>query len=341
MNASVISQAQRGDWDRYMEENPLSIAWQAYEWSHLVRQHFGYRFFPLAAFEGDSIRGILPLYLVKRMGGGIRMMSVPHAVAGGILADGDDATACLLRKAIDLATECSATEVALKQYKVKVKGELKVDENYFNRELTLSAGIDDVWKHLSEANRDQIGSMDGSDLVLDHPSERVDEFYRLVLAHHHRRGIPCVSKRWIGDLIRFGMYSIAFLRKGDRVQAGTMVKTFKDTVSFPFTCLTGDDPRSAQAVYRLYWELIKKFTLGGYRIFHSGRIPQTEETDPYRLGWGGDKYPYYYQYYPKTVSQTEFSKKRGAKRKYFQTVWKVTPRPLVKALGPLIVRQFP
>lgn len=341
MEAQIINEKQKNDWNRYINENVNSIAWQAYDWSQIIREHFGHRFFPIAVYDGGVIRGILPLYRVKTMIGGTRMMSVPHAVAGGILADDDNIGDCLLKKGIELAEDSSTNELVLKQYKLKVKGELKVDENYFNRELGLSSGIDDIWASISGYNKEQIGEIDGSDLILDHPSNKVDEFYRLVLTHHHRRGIPCVSRKWIRDLVKFGMYSIALLREGDRIQSGTMVKTFKDTVSFPFTCLTGNDHQSFQAAYHLYWELIKKFSLENYRIFHSGRIPQSEETDAYRLGWGGVKFPYYYQYYPKTVSQTEFTKKRGSKRKYFETIWRVTPRPLVKSVGPLIVKQFP
>jgi hypothetical protein len=67
----------------------------------------------------------------------------------------------------------------------------------------------------------------------------------------------------------------------------------------------------------------------------------TEDVDNYRLGWGGTKYPYYYQYYPDTGGATEFAQKRSRKRELIETVWKRLPLTVAAQLGPFVVRQFP
>ena len=110
--------------------------------------------------------------------------------------------------------------------------------------------------------------------------------FGMLLRHLHARGIPCVRMRWIEDLLAFNMYSIALLKRNGSIVAGTMVKEFKKTVSFPFTCMSLHAGETY--VYRLYWELIRRFALAGREIFHSGRIPNNNLTECVPVRVGGD-----------------------------------------------------
>jgi hypothetical protein len=81
--------------------------------------------------------------------------------------------------------------------------------------------------------------------------------------------------------------------------------------------------------------------LKGFDIFHSGRIPKNDATDEYRLGWGGVKHPYFYQYYPNRNIRTEYETKRGRKREILEKCWRHLPTSVAGAVGPLVVSQFP
>jgi hypothetical protein len=137
------------------------------------------------------------------------------------------------------------------------------------------------------------------------------------------------------------MYSIAFLKHNGSIVAGTMIKKYKKTVSFPFTCIPDQTHKSYACVYDLYWKLITTFAEEGLEIFHSGRIPNSDQTDIYRLGWGGTKYTYYNQYYPRGESSTEYKTRRGGKRELLTALWKRLPLAMTRYIGPIIVRQFP
>lgn len=342
VNTRILGSDERASWDRYVMENPFAIAWHLFEWSDLVESHFETRFFPLVAENSTGIVGILPIYLVKPLLGKPRMISVPHAVAGGILADDPTARKALLEAAIRLGTEHGIPGFTLKQYKVRMEGDLTTDDNYYNRELTLEEGPDAVWDRISEGNRERVLETESDGLELEHPTEDLKSFYKFLLKHHRRKGLPCVSEKWICDLVNLGMYSAAVIRDRDgRIVAGTMVKTFRDTVSLPFTCAAGETLKDHLPAYRLYWELIRKYSQEGFKIYHSGRIPVTEDVDPYRLGWEGTRNNYYYQYYPPKGQITEFSRKRSWKRDLFSSIWRVMPLSVSRLLGPVIIRQFP
>lgn len=342
MQAVIATEEQREAWSAYIARNDFAIAWQVMEWHDLVRRHYPVEFFPLVVQREGQIGGILPLYRVRTGRKGDRLMSVPYAVAGGIVADGPGEERALLAKAVELHESLGTSGITLKQYKHQVQGELRTDDSYYNSELDISGGEKAVWGRISAGNREQIERTAGAKLRVESGLGVVDEFYELLLDHHHRRGIPCVSKGWVRDLAETGMYDAALIRDGERCLAGTMMKSFKKTVSFPFTCTRGVSEEDIRTVYRLYWTLIARYSAEGYEIFHSGRIPKNGQTDGYRLGWGGAPYGYFYQYYPAgATGPMEFASRRNRKRKVFEAAWRIAPRALTRALGPYFVRQFP
>jgi len=338
----LMKPEEMASWDEYVLNNPYAIAWQLSSWSGLVEKHFGSRFYPIAVKRNGAVAGVLPLYWIKPLVGGGRMISVPHAVAGGILADDPEARRELLEEGIQTASREGIGGITLKQYKIRVEGELTTDDQFFNRELDLTGGSEELWSRISEHNREQVERTDSQALTLVHPLQDQRKFYRFLVRFQKRRGVPCVSEKWVRDLVDLGLYSIAALVGNGRIVAATMVKEFKKTVSFPFTCSMAVDDVSYNLVYRLYWELMKKYSEQGFEICHSGRIPVTEQVESYRLGWGGERYPYFYQHYPKTAGQpTEFQRKRNWKRDLVSKGWKYLPSPIARFAGPVVVRQFP
>jgi hypothetical protein len=246
-----------------------------------------------------------------------------------------------VEKAIKISKQHNDSPLTLKQYKVKINCDLSVDASFHNKELNIARPRNEIWKELSAVNKQKIEESQKLNLQFEYPSDQIDVFYRMLLKHHQRRGIPCVNRNWVRDLIAFKMYSLALLKKDDKIIAGTLVKEFKDTISFPFTSIAeGKDEKSSYA-YALYWKLLEHFSANGKSIFHSGRIPFTDQADDYRLGWGGTKHQYYYQYHPNTDTKTEYASKRGWKRDVMQQCWKRLPVSIAGFLGPHVVKLFP
>ncbi len=341
MIARIVSPSTAGIWNDYVHSHQHAIAWHMYEWGDLLKRHHNVDFFPLAALDGSKIRGVLPLYSTKTLLGGLQLISVPYFVAGGIISDNRDADETLLSKAISLSKKMRGARITLKHYGNRVEGDLLTDNNFYNLELDLRQGLDHIWDDLGEKNREILHLALKNNFQMDAPSENLDAFYKLYCSYNRSKGIPCVSRAWIHSLLASGIYSIALMKKNNFIVAGTLVKDFKNAVSFPLTCALTQDVFYPQVIFDLYWRLIEKFSNEGAKIFHSGRIPNTDSAPAYRLGWGGTKHSYYYQYYPNNSYSTEFGIKRGRKRKVFQVIWKNTPVILRKAIEPVLIKQFP
>lgn len=340
MEIKIIDDSQLSQWEQYVNQHPGSIAWQSMAWSDLLKKHYPSTFYPIVAQDDSGIRGILPLYYIKTRLNKGALISVPYAVAGGIVADDAEASTLLLNEAIRLAGQHDACRITLKQYKTKIEGDLLTDANYYNKELSLTTDLDALRGGFDDTNKRVLDDAENTTFDLEYPSTDIKGFFKVLIRHHHRRGVPCVSQRWITDLVDCGMYSIALLKQDGKIVGGTMVKEFKTTVSFPFSCVNGAN-REDDVPYVLYWKLLSHFALKGMEIFHSGRIPRTNQADAYRLGWGGQEHGYFYQFHPNTGAKTEFSRKRGKKRQIVETCWKRLPQSAVKILGPQIVKEFP
>jgi serine/alanine adding enzyme len=341
MRIEIVDETKRGAWESFINEQPKAIAWQSYKWFDVLKKHYNIDFYRIVAYEGNEIRGILPMYNLKRSHKKNLLMSVPFAVAGGIVSTDAESEKLLLNKAIELASQQDNSSITFKQYKHKIEGPLTSDENYCNKELQLYTDLNKVWKEISKFNRQKVEEGKNFKYEVEHPSNKINEFYEFLFKHHQRKGIPCTGKSWIRDLVESGMYLIALSRYNGKVVAATMIKEFKDTISFPFSCTSDPESKEFNLIYSLYWELIKKYSQEGKNICHSGRVPKSGEADHFRQGWGGTQYNYYYQYYPQTTQKTEYSVKRSGKRQMFEKVWKITPQIVTKVVGPLIVRRFP
>ena len=343
MEAVIVTQKKKADWNEFVYNHPDTISWHIYEFHRVIESVYATTYYPLAVYQGDRICGILPLYHVRTLRTKDLLISCPYVVAGGIIADNDEARKLLLDKAISLSKEHNSCQIILKQYKIKNDLDLLTDDNFYNRELNLKQSEEELWSGLAERNQKMIQEAEEYDLVFEYPSNDVQGFYDVVFSQHHAKGIPCPSRKWIESKWRFEDYSykIALLKYKGEIVSVTMAKQFKKTVSLPYSAMKEQDQKHEMFTYRLYWELIKRLSQEGIEIMHSGRIPNTDIVDEYRLGWGGVKNQYYYQYYPSTGVQTEFAVKRGKKRQLFEKVWRHLPKGLVNLVGPVIVKQFP
>jgi len=328
-------------WEKFIDSNPRAIAWQSFKWLEILKKNYNVKFYPVVAISGSEITGILPLYYLKIPFSKPILSSVPFAVAGGIVSNDPESEKALLDKAIEISKTHEKSKIIFKQYKHKVTGQLSSDENFCNKELSLSTNSEKMWNEFAQSNKENIKFGEKTDFKIEHSSNDISGFHNFLFYHHQRKGIPCTGKTWISDLVKSGMYSIAILRKNNKIAAATMVKEFKDTISFPFSCTSDPGSEHFNLIYNLYWELIKSYSNKGKNIFHSGRLPKSGEADAFRQGWGGQMNNYYYQYYPATNLRTEFNVKRSSKREAFEKLWKIAPSPITKTIGPMIVRRFP
>jgi hypothetical protein len=90
----VIRGLQEGDqlqWDEFVEHHEHGSPFHLMAWKRAVEESFkNFKPMYMLVADGDHIRAVLPLFLVKNMIVGKALLSSPFAVYGGILAETSD-----------------------------------------------------------------------------------------------------------------------------------------------------------------------------------------------------------------------------------------------------------
>ncbi len=74
-------------WDEYVFNHPNSTFYHQIGWKNVVEKRYGHKPYYLLAKEDGEIKGVLPLFLMKSLLFGRKLVSVPSAPYGGACAD--------------------------------------------------------------------------------------------------------------------------------------------------------------------------------------------------------------------------------------------------------------
>ena len=106
---------EEGEWDAYVLKHPNSTFFHQIGWRNAVQKTYKHKPVYLVAKEGGEIRGILPMFLMRSVIFGKKLVSVPFAPYGGVCADDDIAEKMLIEEAIRIADECNADYLGFRQ----------------------------------------------------------------------------------------------------------------------------------------------------------------------------------------------------------------------------------
>ena len=97
MKIEIVDESKREAWESFINEQPKAIAWQSFKWFDVLKKHYNIDLYPIVAYKGNEIKGILPLYNLKKSHKKNLLMSVPFAVAGGIVSSDAESEKLLLK----------------------------------------------------------------------------------------------------------------------------------------------------------------------------------------------------------------------------------------------------
>jgi len=110
-------------WDSYIHKSSTSTFYHQIGWRNVVEKTYKHKPVYLIAKEEGEIKGILPLFLMKSMLFGKKLVSVPFAPYGGVCADDKTVEKALVEEAKRITKECELIKERLQhEGKVFIKG---------------------------------------------------------------------------------------------------------------------------------------------------------------------------------------------------------------------------
>jgi FemAB-related protein (PEP-CTERM system-associated) len=169
-----------------------------------------------------------------------------------------------------------------------------------------------------------------------------DRFFALYADNVHRHGTPPLSRRFFVELTAaFGdaCEVLIVTDAQDRPVSGVLSFNLRDEV---LPCYAGDTVRARELAANdfKYWELMRRACERGVRVFDYGRSKRGTGPYEFKRNWGFEPAPLAYEYMLLSRSSVPQNNPLNPKYRALIAVWRRLPRPVVNALGPLVVRNL-
>ncbi len=327
----------REDWQRWLDTRPDATIYHDWAWRHVLAEAFGHRPYFLVARRGDQVVGVLPLVEVKTVLFGHSLVSLPFCPYVGPLAEDREAY-----DALDERAEAIGRELGVEFIEYRSLGDSHRDWPRQDLYVTFrKALLENPEANLAAVPRKQRAMVrKGIRNALRSDTGDLDAFFELFADNVHRHGTPPHRKRFFELLLEaFGERAeVLVVRDAKREPVSAVLSLYHRDEVLPMHA--GDSPRARDLAANdfKYWELMRRATERGCRVFDYGRSKRGTGPFDFKKNWGFEPTPLVYEYRLLRRQAIPQNNPLNPKYRVMIATWRRLPRWLVRAIGPYIVR---
>ncbi len=280
--AIIIDPVNDPRWDKFVEGHPFGLICHLSSWKQVLEESFPHmkgHYLVLLGQDNHSIRAALPVFEVKSILTGKRLVSIPFATSCDPLISSNEDLKGLLDAAINLSIMLGCSKVEIRTLAswplIKDSRICSVVHNK-SHQLSLETAPEELIKTFSRKARWTIkkSMKSGLDLQLGGNESDLLEFYNLYVKTRKRLGLPPQPYLFFYLLWKKFSYSnhisILFVRYKGQLVAGLLMFKFKERCSWEYLA-SDTNFHSLNTNYFGVWEAIKLAHSEGYKIFDFGR----------------------------------------------------------------------
>ncbi|BBB28749.1 FemAB family XrtA/PEP-CTERM system-associated protein [Neptunomonas japonica] len=326
-------------WDAYVEKSDQSTFFHRAGWKEVLEKAFGHSTHFLFAERDGVVEGILPLAHVKSMLFGNNLVSLPFCVYGGLVADSDEVAIRLINAASSLADDLKVDALELRNTSPSGQDWPSKSLYYtFRKEITGDNEANMLSIPRKRRAMIRQGIKAGLSSEADDGWERV---YNTYAESVRNLGTPVFSAKYfrvLREVFKEDCRVLMITHDGEDV-AGLMSFYFKDQV-LPYYAGSYDSAKTHKAHDFMYWELMRRASDEGVRLFDFGRSKEGTGPFLFKKGWGFEPELLHYEYYLVKATSIPEVNPNNPKYKLFIDAWKKLPVPIANKLGPLLSRSL-
>ena len=329
------------EWDEFVRASSEVTPFHLTAWRQAVEQAFGHRPHYLMAKRAGTIEGVLPLFEDRGFLGGLKLVSVPYGVYGGICAANQEARLGLLDAAGVLARRRGARLVELRH--VNNQGlVLPTKELYVTFSREISSDEEENYQALRRKQRAEIRQGNKHGLRAEFGPEHLDGFYE-VYAHSVRNlGSPVFPRALFQVIVKAfdKECQVLTIWHERKMVAGVLSLSYKDRI-LPYYGGALREGFQYSANDFMYWELMRYAAREGYRIFDFGRSRVGTGSYHFKRHWGFEPRPLPYQYLLVRAKSLPDVNPSNPRLRWAIEAWKRMPFRFTKTVGPWLTRYLP
>lgn len=336
-------------WEAYIAGHPHALVYHHPAWLDVIERVYGYELVALVCeTDAGGFQGVLPLFRTRGLLTGRRLSSLPHTPTAGPLGSDDDATAALLRSAIDKARAGRATlqvKVGEPRLEALVEGLTGVPwESTYALELRADAEqlrFGNARNHRRVKWAIEKAAKDGVRVRAAETEDELRAWYRLYLRTMRQHVVPPRPYRFFAsmwDVLRPRRMMRLLLAEqhdpqGARLLAGAIFLMYGSTVCYAFTGSSGSGLR-LHANDAIQWAALEDGCRAGFHRYDLGEVAEDDSgLAQFKRKWGAVPTPLFRYYAPAPNRAEQRLLDTGRARRIAAAAWRRVPLQATTLLG--------
>lgn len=341
MKIYELKKEDENDWDEYVFKSNNSTFYHQIGWKNVVEETYDHRSHYLIAKENNEIKGILPLFLMKSIFFGNKLVSIPFAPYGGACTNNKIIENVLINEAKKLTEFYDADYLEIKNRPLKENSNSHGKSAQVTSILLLHPNPNIMWDKLKRDKKRGIKKAKKANIEVIWSLEQINEFYDLYSQTMRHLGSPAHSMFFFKNIIKKfpNNTNIIITKYNDRVVGCIFLLFYKNTV---ISGWSASDKKylNIHPIDLSYWEGIKYFCENQYEILDFGRSMLNSGVHEFKKSFGAETRYLNYQYYLNGINEIPNNTISSTKRQKFAQVWKRLPKTLTNRLGPVLRSNF-
>lgn len=324
---------------QYLARRPDATVFHDLRWARVFNRIYGMRTFYLGARRNGQIVGLLQLVLQKSLLFGAHFCSLPYFDACGILADDADVEAALLDHARELLALHGAKWVEVRQSS-PLRKNLPLRDDKVAMRLDLPENSEEIWDSLKSQRRSEIRKAQAAGLHFrSGHGELLDEFYGIYFETMRELGSPQHSRAFFEAIIDELGPCVRLFEAGTEGCTMAAALGLEGPGGIHITWAGSHwRYRHTNANAFLYWNMIRECCDRGLKCFDFGRSTRGSGTYAFKHKWGAKEAVLNWYYLLAPGQQPPALRSDNPRYQRLQSWWQKLPRPMVKILGPRVIR---
>lgn len=340
ISVEFLDGADAADWDAYVDSSPEGTIFHRSAWAQIFKECLRHKTHYLLARQGSQPVGCLPAVEIKSALFGHSIVSTPFLAYGGSIADSNEVHRALENRLCDIADARGVDFIEFRD-RDRVREGCEAKSLYVTFRKEIPENEAECLKMVPRKQRAMIrkGIANGLQSRID---ESIDVFYDILAESYRNLGTPILPRRYFANIKQLlgRNCEISTITKDGTPVASVMSYYYRDEV-IPYYGGSIAAARALKANDFMYWDLLRRASEQGVRIFDYGRSRRDTGSYRFKRHWGFEPSQLNYQY--RLVRQSELPDVSPNNPKYRLaiSVWRKLPVGLTRFLGPPLARVLP
>lgn len=338
----TLKVSEEAEWDKFVRAHRQGTPFHLIAWKRCLEENFPFKAEYLVAFEGSTIKGVLPLFLVDNWCVGKALVSTPVAPYGGALATTEDALIALRDELVRRAQQLGVQYAELRSvYAEQYMGFERVTRHVIYQG-PLETSEEKLLESIPRKTRRIVRKSLEQTFTTRVETENPEHFENLYCRNLRRLGTPPYPRGFMRSLLENfrGSVDIREVYLKGKLVSAVLNLYFGKTVLPSYGA--ADPAYNAQAPSTfMYYDLMRASARAGYQTYDFGKSKIESGSGHFKSHWGLQEVPAQYEMLRVRAKRLPNYTPTNPKYKWAIRMWQRLPLWVTRLLGPPILRRLP